>query len=423
MWSNAVRFTVPVSGGNTLAPNLLNLVVGDTHTIQALNPAGQPVTGLTWTSSDPNVVSLSTADPPVITALAPGHVTITAGTASADVTVSADALSVGTVLWSNPGNGAGVTKIVPAVPSPSGVADVFAFQADGTVQAITSDGATAWTADVAQAASGYLRGAVVPDFQGGLVVREQIEGVTSIAKLDGITGQRYPAYAPTGTSRLAASIFILQPLAVHPDGTIFAVQNNSNASGFPVADTLIGIDPITGTQKFPGVPIGPPEAEGLWELGLMIGGDGYAYLAYAYKVFNSLQAGVVSYSIKLLRVNSSGVYDNIAISDWRGPNGDGLPLAWVNLITNGDTGTLLSWSLNAYSGSARPEFHMASTAGASASLISLPEVPGQTGEVVPLLQAQDGSFVGSYYTEGFINNMILGDNNLLASPNAERCAA
>jgi len=52
---------------------------------------------------------------------------------------------VGTVLWSNFGNGSGVYSIVPAVPSPNGVADVFAFQYDGTVQAITSDGTTAWT--------------------------------------------------------------------------------------------------------------------------------------------------------------------------------------------------------------------------------------------------------------------------------------
>jgi hypothetical protein len=37
------------------------------------------------------------------------------------------------------------------VPSASGVADVFAFQNDGTVQAITSDGTTAWTADVSLA--------------------------------------------------------------------------------------------------------------------------------------------------------------------------------------------------------------------------------------------------------------------------------
>ena len=46
--------------------------------------------------------------------------TITAGTASADVTVFAGALPLGTVLWSNSGSGSGVGKIVPAVPSASG---------------------------------------------------------------------------------------------------------------------------------------------------------------------------------------------------------------------------------------------------------------------------------------------------------------
>src|SRR4051812_48620631 len=93
-----------------------------------------------------------------------------AGTASVDVTVSASStLPSGTVLWSNPGNGSGVDSIVPAVPSPTGVADVFAFQHDGTVHAITSDGATAWTADVSLA---YGSQHVVPDFQGGLVVKE-----------------------------------------------------------------------------------------------------------------------------------------------------------------------------------------------------------------------------------------------------------
>jgi hypothetical protein len=133
------------------------------------------------------VVSLSSDDPPVLTALAAGHVTITAGTATADVTVWAGALPVGTVLWSNPGNGSGVTKIVPAVPSPSGVADVFAFQNDGTVQAITSDGTTAWTAG----AEWYK---AMPDFQGGLVTwkLDPWDAITSIAKLDGITGQAIP---------------------------------------------------------------------------------------------------------------------------------------------------------------------------------------------------------------------------------------
>ena len=143
--SNPVSFALPPPpGGNLVVPSLLNMSVGDTHTIQAINAAWQPVTGLTWTSSNPAIVSLSTDDPPLLTALAAGHVNITAGTgsgaATAAVTVFAGPLPLGTPIWSNPGDGSGVQSIVPAVPSTSGVADVFAFQADGTVQAITSDG-------------------------------------------------------------------------------------------------------------------------------------------------------------------------------------------------------------------------------------------------------------------------------------------
>src|SRR5205085_11652925 len=32
-----------------------------------------------------------------------------------------------------------------------------------------------------------------------------------------------------------------------------------------------------------------------------------------------------------------------------------------------------------------------------------PEVPGDAGGFVPVLQAQDGSFVGTYHTEGYVN--------------------
>ncbi len=96
-WSNALTFTEP---GNTtiLVPNLLNMAVGDTATVQASSLTGQPLTGLTWTSSDPTVVSLSTDDPPVLTAVAPGHATILAGTASIDLTVT-DVSSTGTLPW------------------------------------------------------------------------------------------------------------------------------------------------------------------------------------------------------------------------------------------------------------------------------------------------------------------------------------
>ena len=255
-WSNATGFTVPASGGNALAPQLLNLVVGDTHTIQALNAAAQPVTGLTWTSSDPTVVSLSTDDPPVLTAVAAGHVTITAGTASADVTVSAGALALGTVLWSNnPVNGASVDLIVPAVPSPTGVADVFALSGS-TVYAITSDGATAWTADLSD--FGYPD--LYPDFQGGLVVAN----LHQVVKLDGITGQRYAGYtAPDGC--------YLYRIAVHPDGTIFADQQFCNSTN----DSVIGIDPTTGALKFQvTVPIAPGVTQGILGNPGILGTDG-----------------------------------------------------------------------------------------------------------------------------------------------------
>ncbi len=133
--------------GTTLVPDILNMTVGDTHTIQALSSTGQPLLGLTWTTSDPTVLSLSTDNPPVLSALVPGHVTIIGGSASADVMVTASAPPTGSVIWSNPGSASGVGQIVPAVPAPTGVADVFAFGNDGTVQTITSDGTTAWTAE------------------------------------------------------------------------------------------------------------------------------------------------------------------------------------------------------------------------------------------------------------------------------------
>ena len=411
VWSNALTFTVPPSGGNsvTLSPNFLTMLVGDTHTIQALNSSGQPVTGLTWTSSDPAIVSLSTADPPLLTALAVGHATITAGTASADVTVSAGdpnypgTLPLGTVLWSVPGN---VTKIVPAVPSPSGVADVFAMQCPNdptncywgpiTVQAITSDGTTAWTAQVIDAnSSGY----VVPDFLGGLVamVAEGDDSSnTSIVRFDGTTGAPTTVYTPTpGGNQLLSSV------AVHPDGTIFAAVWNyyPHDIGGEEAYSLIGIDPTTGAQKFSV----QATAGTSWESasGLMIAGDGYAYLPYSYNLCD----GVVH--LALLRVNSSGASDDMHIADSTyGICGDGQPPAEISVITNADQGVtvVVGWM------SQDPPI-MAVTAGTSVSIVNAPFISNQqTMSVVqPVLQAQDGSYIGTIDIGWDQNNNPLSD--------------
>ncbi len=323
VWSNALAFTVPGGSSLTLAPNLLNLAVGDVHPIQALNSSGQPVTGLTWASSDPTVVSLSTDDPPLLTAVAPGHVTITAGTASADVTVSTGPLPTGTVQWSNPGDGSGVAAIVPAVPSATGLADVFALQNDGTVQAITSDGTVAWSFAVpdAVAANGYpawSNDSVMPDFQGGLIISDFLAngGNGSITKVDGITGLPYPSY---NLASLGIGGFSYGALAVHTDGTIFAFEGNS----------VIGINPITGTQTFSvPIPIPTPALPGnclnsgtsygvanMTNIGLdlIVAGDGNAYVTFAYNEFNGCT--IVKAHLRLLQLSSSGASNVLTILD------------------------------------------------------------------------------------------------------------
>ena len=377
VWSNALAFTVPGGGATvTLAPNLVNLVVGETRTIQATGANGQPLTGLAWTTSDAAMVSLSTDDPPVLTAMAAGHATVKAGTASVDVTVWAGTLPVGTVIWSNPGNGSGVYSIVPAVPSPTGVADVFAFQGDGTVQAITSEGKTAWTADVSMAYP------VVPDFQGGLVGIDQSGYSGAIVKWDGMTGQRGPAYTPSGTLEYA--------LGVHTDGTVFAMQRNPNA--------VIGVDPALGTQKF-SIPVTiPGQSTGPYFGGMIIGGDGYAYVPYSYRGYPidcSDGVGLCEvYHLRLLRIASGGSHDDIPIADVDTLFSE-VPTLGVHLITNGDTGALLSWS--AWNGDGGPVVGMAVTNGTSVSLINGSMAAGQASAVEPVLQAQDGSFVGTVW--------------------------
>ena len=391
--SNAWPFTVTGGTATTVTPNLLNMVVGDTHTIQALDSSSQPITGLTWTSSDTAVVSLSSDDPPILSALTAGHVTITAGTATADVTVSSGVLPVGTILWSVPGDGSFIYSMVPAVPSVTGVADMFAFQGDSTVQAITADGTTAWAA-----AFDPNYGYPIPDFLGGLVgMNGQSGDPASVIRIDGITGASQTVYTPSAMS----SIF--DRLLVHTDGTIFALQSNNAASSRcsgcidPLSETVVGIDP-SGGQKFSAavsssciLPFTIPQ-DTFMELGSIVAGDGYYYLAYACREFSPAVAHLM-----LLRVGSNGESTNIHVGDWPDAGGDLIDVS-ARMITNADTGVALIWR-------SPGQTSMAITSGTDVSVTNGPEVSGQSdGEVIePVLQAEDGSFIGTvpvgdYYT-------------------------
>lgn len=204
----------------------------------------------------------------------------------------------------------------------------------------------------------------------------------SIVRYDGATGQ--PAMTFVGDGTVASLPGTGPSFVVHPDGTIIAATSTG----------LIGIDPITGAQKFT-APMDIPEdtpdypVSGVQEHGLIIGGDGYAYLVYGYGVAGD----EFDVYLKVLRVNSSGAYDNIPV--WNGPLGYDPDVLWlpVKTITNSDVGILLSGvgvdSTGAWG------VQMATVAGTSASVVEQPQIPGYNRDpVVPLLQAQDGSFVG-----------------------------
>jgi hypothetical protein len=429
IWSNSVTFTVPNSGPMlTLSPNMLNLVTGETHNIQALNASGQSVTGLTWVSSDSHIVTLSTDDPPILTALNTGHVTITAGTASADVNVTAGPPPLGTVIWSNPGDGSGVVSVVPAVPSLGGVADVFAFNADGTVSAIRSDGTTAWTAQLPGGATN-----AIADFQGGLIVgtTNPDGSLNALTKLDGMTGQPYP------TVPLISGVI---PSA-DADGTVFTTVTNGNlATPWLTSSSLIGIDPIPGSQKF-GIPLTKstitfnglpsdcqfPNFAITWDCWIgagftvhnypgMIAGDGYSYWAYGYANVAATATGQGSLvtdtinndaHLMLVRVAPDGTSNQIDIKDWITqaqlqctPGGcvyagnPQLPAVYLSsMITNSDTGVIFSWE-ETYTPGYDATYWLAVTAGTNAT-VTQENIPGQADPIVPILQAQDGTFIGT----------------------------
>ena len=316
--SNQVEFFIyaPPATGATLTPVKASMLVGETRTFQALDSSGVALTGEQWTSSDTNVVSLSTDDPPIVTALAPGEVTLTVGDATANITVyEGVTLPTNTVKWEVPGDGSGVNQITPAVPSSEGVADVFGFQNSGKVAAITSDGLIAWSADV----SAYPTR--VPDFQGGLV----LANTQNVKKLDGITGQAYPAYVFTATPPVNPDVL------VHTDGTIFVIDGNA----------IVGINSKTGQTKFR---VQPQETSytdgGSGNCGEyvpvprtnpaiigpgIIAGDGYAYFSYSYgmstatKICNSDGSESASshdeQHIRALRIGTDGSPMEIVLGD------------------------------------------------------------------------------------------------------------
>jgi len=515
-WSNAVPFTVPVQlggggGGDqsvTLAPGMVSLVVGQTQSILALNASGQSVTGLTWRSSNPQVVSLSADDPPILTAITTGHASITAGNGSADVTVYPGlTLPLGTTIWSNPGDGSGVISIVPAVPSDTGVADVFALNYDCTVQAIASDGTVAWQANIGTSTTLNLNtngnttttacNQFYPDFQGGLVVMSQsssqgASGLTTTAyvqKFDGMTGVASPPY------NLSSPAFDQTPPTVlHTSAVIFTLDGG----------TVVGIDPASGSPKFQvqaeqstlvtsgtncvqgdGTLLNPNFIKSInssftgpasWLSAPIVAGDGNLYVAYSYYEEtataeagppdeNSGQpctymvgssSGVTNTHYRVLRVGPEGDSSKIVITDFTSTgssyhDGSGALISIASetgfqalsvggLITNADQGVTLSWSegINPYAsyeyigatgtqqttipGTFMRKITAMNAGGITSDAIISEQTNVQPGPgytppdppFVPILQRQDGSYMGTFPTNVQVGIFSCVQTNMIA---------
>jgi hypothetical protein len=424
--SNGVALRVVPSDGSpslTMEPYQAALSVGDTASLRAVDTTGTTVTGLTWASSDPTVAGLSTDDPPVVTALAPGHATVHAGTASSDITVhAAGAMPEGTVQWASPGDASGIAAFVPAAPSDSGVV-LFAFQASGYVAAVRADGTTAWTA---------AAGSGTPDFTGGLLVHP--DGL-QLQRLDPMTGESRSLHTFT-----TYDSGIVLP---HPDGTVFTVDGSE----------IVAFDAPTGAAKFR---IQPPErsitsrngACGEYPPGEyaspatlvgqpIIAGDGYAYFLYTYvneplasnqwvclpeghpEPVHEYHTSHLDVHARVLRVGTDGSSSVIPIGDWSEdgwwacvsgwPHPDATwclqghierssagwtPLGGVSgaLFTNADQGVLYLDTICRSDDGTCTNRIITITGGGVGSIASTPSWLG------PVLQRGDDSFVG--YADG-----------------------
>lgn len=137
-----------------ISPAAVNMVLGDTQPFCAFDIDGRTMThSVQWSISNSSVAELSSSGDPMIMSKSRGTATLRAQIgatyAEAKVTViPGSALPIGSVRWSS-GDipGFKTTKILPAVPSASGV-DVFEVaqnaQGEQLVRALLSDGRQLW---------------------------------------------------------------------------------------------------------------------------------------------------------------------------------------------------------------------------------------------------------------------------------------
>jgi len=263
--SNGVYFTVQPPPGAvnsiTISPATATIVVGQTKNVTLKDNNGASITTAQWSVNN-NTVSLSTDNPPVLTALAAGTVTLSATysgfTAHATITVASGPLAIGTVLWSVPAVSAnGNSQLLHVDNADDGGPALYALDTrSSTLSAFTDDGQLVWTVT-----DPPISGMAV-DNNGGVL---DFINNSSIVRRDSNTGLLTWRYDSPGT--LFGSIvddlgYIpggrgVPTVAIHPDGTIYTAELLNNVISSPEPnyrafqqDQIVALNPNIGQPKF-----------------------------------------------------------------------------------------------------------------------------------------------------------------------------
>jgi hypothetical protein len=238
---------------------------------------GRPVTGASWSVSDPSVAELSTSGAIILTGKTIGEITITAFyqsfSAQATATVYAGPeLPQGAIRWSGqPAPGYSTISMVQAQPTEN-MPDIYSVEQGGSgnliVRALTSDGRQLWrkavnlsgappegemaaasaTTTEATTQQWFVKG--VGDTSGGLMLQTEDDyGVNShILRFDGASGEVSWQYVSTG--------WLYWDWALHPDGTMFVGEIADPTyflGGTPTPEAyevdVLALDGTTGAVK------------------------------------------------------------------------------------------------------------------------------------------------------------------------------
>jgi alpha-tubulin suppressor-like RCC1 family protein len=255
--SHSVRVTRTAPATSlTLTPESRTMLAEEAIVPSLLDQTGAVVSGATWSSSDAAVVSLSTDDPPVLSAEAAGTVTITATkdglTATAAFTVlAATSMPVGTTRWSvPPSTGMEIHRIIYAHRVAETVPDLFAVtrtpyveHPEYRVQATQADGTVVWT----EVAPGRP---LFGDHAGGLVAAVERtghlqRGVIGLARFATPPGTQPWRYTSAGEIGAPFAFTDTVPIAQAPDGSIYFVEETGES---PHVDSwLVKLNGNTGT--------------------------------------------------------------------------------------------------------------------------------------------------------------------------------